>query len=76
MTELKLSVKLIILIQDIPRLRRMKKKKLTQRQIAGFLGVSIGTVQRYEKESYMSMPVRDLIKLLSLLESTGINIKI
>lgn len=71
-----LSKKLLLLLQDLPRLRKTSKYKLTQKQIAKHLEMTPGTIQRYEKDSYMNMSVNDLLKLIALMESTKIKIKI
>lgn len=62
---------LIKLSQDIVRKRSIAG--ITQTEIADAIGVSIGSISRWESTNFSSTKLTDLIKLIRYLEQRGVS---
>jgi DNA-binding transcriptional regulator YiaG len=71
------SAKLIKACRDLKRRRQIRringKLLLTQRCVAESIGCSVSTLQRFESQDYLNMPLGHFLKMLKLLEENGIN---
>lgn len=61
-----LNQELIKFTQDIARLRGLYN--VTQKELAGVLQVSVTTLSRWENNSFQSIKLSDLIKLIRFFE--------
>lgn len=64
------SDELISISQNIVRKRTLHS--ITQNEIANHIGVSVGTLSRWEATDFSSTKLSDLVKLINYLESKGV----
>jgi DNA-binding XRE family transcriptional regulator len=66
-----------MIVRDIELLqynivRKRNLSSITQSELAVNVGVSIGTLNRWERESFRSTKLRDLLKVIAYMESRGV----
>jgi DNA-binding XRE family transcriptional regulator len=66
-----------MIVRDIELLqynivRKRNLSSITQSELAANVGVSIGTLNRWERESFRSTKLRDLLKVIAYMESRGV----
>lgn len=65
-----LSQDLSIIAQNLNRLRRIKK--ISQKEIADYIGVIPGTFSRWESKNFSNIKYESMIKIVEYFENKGV----
>ena len=71
MQSFSLSLKLKVLAQNITRIREIKN--ISQKEIAEHLGITPGTVSRWERKRFNNIKYTSMVKIIDYLEDKGVN---